>query len=144
MATQDSRIKIKRSTVAGIAPTVPSSNDHTDGTWVSTDIYKGELYYNQADNVLYTRDDSGIVIVSSPIYSTAPYKTTTNLSASGAGTTLTIPTASYAGDVSDVRVWDGDILLRPTIVKGLSGSDKTVTIITGKAYTNARITVTFE
>lgn len=73
-----------------------------------------------------------------------PYKTTTNISASGSGTTLTIPTATYAGDVSNVSVWDGDVLLRPMIVKGLSGSDKTVTIITNKAYTGARVTVTFE
>lgn len=64
MATQDSRILIKRSTVAGVVPTVPSSNDHTDGTWLATDIYKGELYYNQADNILYTRSDAGIKVVS--------------------------------------------------------------------------------
>ena len=82
------------------------------------------------------------VASSSSIYT--PYKTTTNISASGSGTTLTIPTATYAGDVSNVSVWDGDVLLRPTIVKGLSGSDKTVTIITNKAYTGARVTVTFE
>jgi hypothetical protein len=60
MATQDSRIKLKRSTVAATVPTVPSSNDHTDGTWIATDIYKGELFYNQADGVLWTRGDSGI------------------------------------------------------------------------------------
>ena len=60
MATQDSRIKLKRSTVAGVIPTVPVSNDHTDGTWLSTDIYKSELFYNQADSVLWTRNDSGI------------------------------------------------------------------------------------
>jgi hypothetical protein len=60
MATQDSRIKIKRSTIAATVPTVPSSNDHTDGTWIATDIYKGELFYNQADGVLWTRGDSGI------------------------------------------------------------------------------------
>ena len=60
MATQDSRIKIKRSTITATVPTVPSSNDHTDGTWISTDIYKGELFYNQADGVLWTRGDSGI------------------------------------------------------------------------------------
>jgi hypothetical protein len=60
MATQDSRIKIKRSTIAATVPTVPSSNDHTDGTWISTDIYKGELFYNQADGVLWTRDDNGV------------------------------------------------------------------------------------
>ena len=61
MATQDSRIKIKRSTITGTVPTVPSSNDHTDGTWVATDIYKGELFFNQADGVLWSRDDSGVV-----------------------------------------------------------------------------------
>ena len=60
MATQDSRIKLKRSTVTATVPTVPSSNDHTDGTWIATDIYKGELFYNQADGVLWTRGDSGI------------------------------------------------------------------------------------
>ena len=60
MATQDSRIKIKRSTVNSPVPTVPSSSDHTDGTWIATDIYKGELFYNQADGVLWTRGDSGI------------------------------------------------------------------------------------
>ena len=60
MATQDSRIKLKRSTVTGAVPTVPSSNDHTDGTWIATDIYKGELFYNQADGVLWSRDDNGV------------------------------------------------------------------------------------
>ena len=60
MATQDSRIKLKRSTVTTTVPTVPSSSDHTDGTWIATDIYKGELFYNQADGVLWTRGDSGI------------------------------------------------------------------------------------
>ena len=61
MATQDSRIKIKRSTVTATVPTVPSSNDHTDGTWIATDIYKGELFFNQADGVLWSRDDNGVV-----------------------------------------------------------------------------------
>jgi len=60
MATQDSRIKIKRSTVPATVPTVPSSTDHTDGTWVATDIYKGELFFNQADGVLWSRDDNGV------------------------------------------------------------------------------------
>jgi hypothetical protein len=60
MATQDSRIKIKRSTVTTTVPTVPSSNDHTDGTWIATDIYKGELFYNQAEGVLWSRDDNGV------------------------------------------------------------------------------------
>lgn len=60
MATQDSRILIKRTATSGVVPTVPSSSDHTDGTWVATDIYKGELFFNQADGVLWTRDDNGV------------------------------------------------------------------------------------
>jgi len=60
MATQDSRIKIKRSTVSSTVPTIPSSSDHTDGTWIATDIYKGELFYNQADDVLWSRGDNGV------------------------------------------------------------------------------------
>jgi len=61
MATQDSRIKVKRSTVTATVPTVPSSNDHTDGTWTATDIYKGELFFNQADGALWSRDNNGVV-----------------------------------------------------------------------------------
>ena len=60
MATQDSRIKIKRSTVSSTVPTIPSSSDHTDGTWIATDIYKGELFYNQANDVLWSRGDNGV------------------------------------------------------------------------------------
>jgi len=67
MATQDSRIKIKRSTVSATVPTVPSSNDHTDGTWIATDIYKGELFYNQADGVLWSRDDNGVRCLSGSV-----------------------------------------------------------------------------
>ena len=67
MATQDSRIKLKRSTSTATVPTVPSSNDHTDGTWIATDIYKGELFYNQADGVLWSRDDNGVRCISGSV-----------------------------------------------------------------------------
>lgn len=63
MATQDSRILIKRSTTTGVVPTIPPSNDHTDGTWIATDIYKGELFFNQADGIMFSRDDSGIITI---------------------------------------------------------------------------------
>jgi hypothetical protein len=68
MATQDSRIKIKRSTVAAEVPTVAPSDNHTDGTWDALDIYKGELFLNQVDNKLYIRSDGGIYQI--PINST--------------------------------------------------------------------------
>jgi hypothetical protein len=59
--TQDSRILIKRSTTTGVVPTIPSSNDHTDGTWLTTDLYKGELFINQVDSKIWFRGDSGVV-----------------------------------------------------------------------------------
>jgi len=61
MSTQDSKIRIKRSTITGQVPTVAPSNDHTDGSWSELDIYKGELFLNQADDRLFTRTDAGIV-----------------------------------------------------------------------------------
>lgn len=63
MATIHSRILIKRSTTPGELPTVPVSNDHTDGTWVPTDIYEGEIFINIPDDKVYTRVDSGIVLI---------------------------------------------------------------------------------
>ena len=64
MATQDSRIRIKRSTVTTQVPTVAPSLDHTDGTWSANDIYVGELYANVADDRLFLRTNNGIREVS--------------------------------------------------------------------------------
>lgn len=54
---------LKRSTISGEYPTIPGSNDHTDGTWLDTDIYEGELFYNVPDNILYTREDTNIIVI---------------------------------------------------------------------------------
>ena len=51
--TIDSKIRIKRSTVTGATPYIGPSVDHTDGTWGVNDIYPGEFYFNQADNLLW-------------------------------------------------------------------------------------------
>lgn len=69
MNIQDSRILIKRSTTAGVVPTIPASSDHTDGSWLVTDIYKGEFFINLADGIAYTRDDSGIIVLNQSISS---------------------------------------------------------------------------
>ena len=60
MATQDSRIKLKRSTVTATVPTVPSSNDHTDGTWIAT----AKLAIASAD--VLTLNTTPIEIVAAP------------------------------------------------------------------------------
>jgi hypothetical protein len=58
MANETRRIIIKK----GIgAPTIPSSSDHTDGTWLASDIYEGELYLDTTNGLNYTRYDSTIV-----------------------------------------------------------------------------------
>ena len=61
MASQDSRRRLKRSTVAGATPTAAPSTDHTDGTWSVNDVYIGELYLNDADQRLFIRTSTGIV-----------------------------------------------------------------------------------
>ena len=55
------RMILKVSDVQGAVATIPSTSDHTDGSWLVTDIYKGELFLNITDNILQTRTDSGIV-----------------------------------------------------------------------------------
>jgi len=61
MATQDSRIRLKRSTVASAQPTAAPSTDHTDGTWGVNDVYIGELFLNDTDQRLYVRTSGGIL-----------------------------------------------------------------------------------
>jgi hypothetical protein len=49
------RMISKLSDVEGEKPTIPPSDNHRDGSWVSTDIYKGEIFVNQADGLVWTR-----------------------------------------------------------------------------------------
>ena len=58
MANETRRIIIKKG--AG-TPTIPSSSDHTDGTWLASDIYEGELYLDTVTGLNYTRYGSTIV-----------------------------------------------------------------------------------
>lgn len=59
------RMVCKMSTTAGERPTIPVSDDHTDGSWLATDIYIGESFWNSADGIMYNRGDNGIVIIGS-------------------------------------------------------------------------------
>lgn len=58
---QYSRILHHRTTVSGQQFTVPISNDHTDETWLATDLYIGELGINVSDNTIYMRTNNGII-----------------------------------------------------------------------------------
>ena len=44
-------------------PTIPTSNDHRDGSWLLTDIYEGELYLNTSTGILYTRNGNTIITI---------------------------------------------------------------------------------
>ncbi len=57
------RYVVKTSTTTGEIPTVPATDDHQDGSWLATDIYKGEFFFNRVDGIMYSRDDNGIFIV---------------------------------------------------------------------------------
>lgn len=61
MNIQNSRTKHRRTNTAGVIPTVPTSSDHTDGTWLETDIYESEFFVNTADNKVFTRCGSNII-----------------------------------------------------------------------------------
>ncbi len=72
MVNETRRILIKKGT--GIA-TVPSSSDHSDGTWLPTDIYIGEFYMNTTNGKIYTRTASGIEEI---IYDVADFEVLAN------------------------------------------------------------------
>ena len=50
---QHSKIANKRSSIAGITPSIGPSDDHTDGSWDSTQVYPGELFFNIPDQRLW-------------------------------------------------------------------------------------------
>lgn len=61
---QYSRLIHHRSTISGQAFTVPTSNDHTDETWLATDLYVGEIGLNVTDDTIYMRTNNGIIQIS--------------------------------------------------------------------------------
>jgi len=61
--TSVERRVVKVSSIAGEVPTIPASDDHTDGSWIATDVYVGELFFNSADGIMYTRSSNGIEVV---------------------------------------------------------------------------------
>ena len=65
MIIEDARILVKYSTISGDEPTIPESSDHTDGTWLPTDVYIGEFFLNTVDSLLWIRTDDGIVPIGS-------------------------------------------------------------------------------
>ena len=61
---QYSRIINHGVTTAGTSFTIPTSNDHTDETWVTTDLYIGEIGINLTDDKIFMRTNNGIIQLS--------------------------------------------------------------------------------
>lgn len=102
---QDSRILIKRSSNTSEVPETAPSNDHTDGTWNTLDIYVGELFCNVEDRKLWLRyTDSIDQILTVPIMQSGIH---TYANASGTDTytaTLTPTLEAYTtGNVFAVK-----------------------------------------
>jgi len=58
---QFSRLINHRITTAGQLFTIPTSNDHTDETWMASDLYIGEVGINVTDDKIFMRTNNGIV-----------------------------------------------------------------------------------
>jgi hypothetical protein len=58
---QYSRLRHHRLTTSGQLFTIPTSNDHSDDTWLKTDLYIGEIGLNLTDDTAYFRSNNGIV-----------------------------------------------------------------------------------
>lgn len=67
---QFSRLINHRVTTTGQTFTIPTSNDHTDETWLATDLYIGEIGINVTDDTIYMRTNNGIVQISTGTSST--------------------------------------------------------------------------
>ncbi len=54
------RVRHRRTSVAGVIPTIPANDDHTTG-WIDTDIYIGEFFMNTSVSTpgIWFRDVSG-------------------------------------------------------------------------------------
>lgn len=128
---QDSRFLFKYSTISGETPTIPTSDDHTDGTWIPTDLYVGEFFLNAADNAMWVRTISGIVPITS---GTTNINVTSFVNKSGDTMTgqLNVPTLS-GGTIS------GDTIYSPHFEGTFYGDGSNLTGITATIFTGGTV-----
>lgn len=58
---QNSRIGLHSVTPTGYVPTIPASEDFTDGSWLTTDLGLAEIMFNMTDDIAWWRSDNGII-----------------------------------------------------------------------------------
>ena len=73
---QYSRLKHHRISTSGQSFTIPTSEDHTDETWLATDLYIGEIGINVTDDKVWMRTNNGIVQIATGTSSTGSTSST--------------------------------------------------------------------
>lgn len=58
--TMTTRPSHRTITTLGAKGTIPATNDHTDSSWLPTDLYNGEVLINTTDNIAYIRSGNEI------------------------------------------------------------------------------------
>jgi hypothetical protein len=156
-----SRLIIKRSTTTGEVPTIPASSE-LDETWLSTDIYKGEIFINLADDRIFYRSENGIVelsalptaevsttdatptdLVTIEIPDDSMYRIEWNIlametdSSTGYSNKYTVTYRADAGSLTKVGTTDDihDEFTTAGVTESTSGNDLTLAV-TGEAATN--------
>ena len=76
---QYSRIINHAISTSGQTFTVPSSNDHTDETWLATDLYIGEIGVNVTDDKVFFRTNNGIIQLATGTSSTGTTSSIANV-----------------------------------------------------------------
>ena len=94
----NARIIVKQSADAGVVPTIPGSDDYTDGTWTTTDLNIGEAFLNIADNILYYRTNGGIVSVNLSTTDNKTYSVEVDIASSDMLAIHTTPITIVAAD----------------------------------------------
>jgi hypothetical protein len=72
--TEYSRLRLKRSTITGVEPTIPTGTT-IDNTWLPTDLLIGEGFINVIDDRLWYRTANGLIEVPLSGFSSSNYYT---------------------------------------------------------------------
>ena len=147
LSIQDSRILLKRSTYAAEEPTIPTSNDFTDGTWLDTDVYIGETFANTIDEKMWFRFTDSIRQIAIADNPTADRLTFWN--AEGHLANVAAPTNDYflkytsllgyhwaAASAGDILFSQADLV---ALVTTIDGSQATLTTISNQPIAGTTI-----
>ena len=105
---QNSKLQQKISYISGVVPTIPASGstDHTDGTWLTSDIYVGEFFLNVIDEKVFYRGVSGIQQIYPSISAGTQDVFIYNTYSDFSGTTGTVDKLYITKDTSSTYYWN--------------------------------------